>query len=70
MSSENKKDAARNSLAAFGRQHLKSLEHRIQKCQIDAQRKGWNYSDFVAHLLEIIVVLRLREERKGDSRGK
>jgi hypothetical protein len=66
MSSGNKKEAAKNSLAASGWRHLKSLEHGIQKCQITAQQQGWNYGEFVAYMLEIIVILRLRDKHKHD----
>jgi hypothetical protein len=70
MSSKNRKEAMKNTLSASGGQRLKSFEHRIQKCQIAAQQKGWNYNDFVAYLLEIIVVLRLRDKQKSDLQQK
>jgi hypothetical protein len=70
VSSKYKKAAAKNALAESKWRHLNSLEHGIQKSQIVAQQKGWNYSDFVAHILEVIVVLRLREELERDSRQK
>lgn len=70
MSSRNKTEAAKTSLASSGSHQLKSLEREIQKCQVSTRQKGWNYSDFVARLLEVLVVLRLREERERDTRGK
>jgi hypothetical protein len=69
MSSRNKKEAAKNSLGAFWAvaHQIPRTRHSEFSCR---QQKGWNYSDFVAYLLEVIVVLRLREKRKRDAREK
>jgi hypothetical protein len=62
MSARHKKEAPKHFLATTVRRHLREGEPEIARHQIHRQQDGWNYSDFVAYLLEIIVVLRLRDK--------
>jgi hypothetical protein len=58
MSAENKKTSGKHLLSVTGLHHLKTLEREVERRQTAVVQKEWNYSNFVAHLLEVIVRLR------------
>ena len=47
-----------------------SVEKRLEGFWFRSKTLGWNYSDFVAHLLEVLVVLRHRESANHTAASK
>jgi hypothetical protein len=41
-----------------------SLERNIERLWFQSRTLGWSYNDFVAHLLEILLILRHRDSVK------
>jgi hypothetical protein len=41
-----------------------SMEKKIERLSFQSKPLGWSYSDFVVHLLEVLVVLRQRDKVK------
>jgi hypothetical protein len=39
-----------------------SMERRVERLWVESQEQGWNYSGFVAHVLEVLVVLQERDK--------
>jgi hypothetical protein len=37
-----------------------SMEKNIERIWFDSKKLGWNYNDFVVHVLEVLVVLQQR----------
>ncbi len=38
-----------------------SMEKKIENIWLESEQQGWTYSDFVSHLIEILIVLNYRE---------
>jgi hypothetical protein len=43
-----------------------SLEKKIEFLWFQSRRHGWSYNDFVIHLLDILIVLQLRDKINGS----
>jgi len=41
-----------------------SFERKLERLWFQSKTLGWNYNDFVAHLLEVLVILRHRDSVK------
>ena len=41
-----------------------SIEKKIERVWHNAEDHGWSYSDFVVHLLEVLVILQHRDKVK------
>jgi hypothetical protein len=65
MSAQYKKKTAKDLLFATARHHLKTMEAEIEGCQIIAEPRRWNYNHFIGNVLEVMVILRHRNERKN-----
>lgn len=50
-----------------------SIEKKIENIWLESEQLGWNYNDFVSHLLEILIVLNYRSFRpqlNADQKNK
>jgi hypothetical protein len=52
-----------------------SIEKKIENIWLESKELGWSYNDFIAHLLEVLVVLNHRTflpkaNSNGNSAGK
>jgi len=47
-----------------------SFEKKIERLWFQSKTLGWSYKDFVAHLLEVLVVVRLRERANRAAASK
>ena len=50
--------------APHGSKLKMSIERKIENIWLDAEQLGWSYTDFVAHLLEVLIVLNHRTTPK------
>ncbi len=46
--------------APHGSKLKMSIERKIENIWLEAEQLGWSYTDFVAHLLEVLIVLNHR----------
>ncbi len=63
MTARGRKTNTKHLLSATGRHHLKVSE--LPWRQTSVEKNSWNYNEFVARLLEIIVVLRTGDKQKN-----
>ena len=47
-----------------------SSERKIERVWLDANKLGWSYNDFVAHLLEVLVIIQFRDKLKRMPASK
>jgi hypothetical protein len=47
-----------------------SFERKIERLWFQSSDFGWDYNDFVAHLLEVLIILRHRHTRRVVSGAK
>jgi hypothetical protein len=60
----------KNEISVIARRHLRTVEREIEGDQAVAGQKGWNYNDFVASMLEVIIIMRLRNQNKRNLQDK
>jgi hypothetical protein len=63
MAAGGRKVNTKRILSTTGWHHLKTLD--LESRQIAVEKNEWNYNEFVARLLEIIVVLRTGNKQKN-----
>jgi hypothetical protein len=68
MPAGGRKANTKHLLSATGQHHLKTLE--LEKRQVAVKENAWNYNEFVAHLLEIIAILRSGDKQKNVPPGE
>jgi hypothetical protein len=39
-----------------------TAEKKIERLWLDSKRLGWNYNDFVTHMLEVLIVVKQRDK--------
>jgi hypothetical protein len=46
-----------------------TAEKKIERLWLDSNRLGWTYSDFVTHILEVLIVVKQRDKIKVSGEG-
>jgi hypothetical protein len=70
MPAGKRKGHFKNEISVIARHHLRTVEREIEGDQAVAEQKGWNYNDFVASMLEVIIIMRLRNQNKRNLQDK
>ena len=68
MPTGNGKGNDKHLLSATGLHHLKTID--LEGHQAAADKNVWNYNEFVARLMEVIVALRTKDKQKNVPKEK